>query len=130
MRLTRLLFVLLWVLAPVLAEAQQRVTVQVIAAGITTNTTSAAKEVPNGPKTFTGQVVCSSGACVQTQAIYGTNGPGATVANAMLICTITLTATTSDFDACAVTEVAYARYFVVTTSTSGTNATGAVYVAY
>lgn len=99
-----------------------------IATGITANTTSAVVDVPNGPKTFFGQVECTSGACAQTQAIYGTNYP--TAVKGVLICTITLTATTADYDACPVVTAAFPRYYVITTATSGTSATGAVYVSY
>jgi hypothetical protein len=105
-----------------------RVTVIPIATNLTTNTTSAVVEVPNGPKSVTGIVECTSGACTQTQAIYGTNYP--TAVNGILLCTITLTATTRDDDACPVITAAFSRYYVVTTNTSGTAATGAVYVAY
>ena len=115
-------------LIPSLVPAQQRVTVQPVSTGITTDTTSAVVEIPNGRKTFFGQVECSSGACVQTQAIYGTNYP--TAVNGVLLCTITLTATTADYDACPVITAAFPRYYVITTATSGTAATGAVYVSY
>lgn len=99
-----------------------------ISTGITTDTTSSVVDVPNGRKTFFGQVECTSGACVQTQAIYGTNYP--TAVKGVLICTITLTATTADYDACPVVTAAFPRYYVITTATSGTAATGAVYVSY
>lgn len=110
------------------AGAQSRVTVMPISTGITTDTTSAVVDVPNGRKTFFGQVECTSGSCVQTQAIYGTNYPSAV--KGVLLCTLTLTATTADYDACPVITAAFPRYYVITTSTSGTSATGAVYVAY
>jgi hypothetical protein len=124
----RWLLLTLFLLVPTWSHAQQRVTVEPIATGITTNTTSAVAKAPNGRKTFVGLVECSSGACVQTQAIYGTNYP--TAVNGVLLCTITLTATTRDDDACPVITAAFVNYYVVTTATSGTNATGAVYVAY
>lgn len=110
------------------AGAQSRVTVHPVATGITTDTTSAVVEAPNGRKTFFGQVECTAGACTQTQAIYGTNYPSAV--KGVLLCTIVLTATTADYDACPVITAAFPRYYVITTSTSGTSATGAVYVAY
>lgn len=112
------------------AAAQLKVTVKPISTGITTDTTSGVVSVPNGAKSVSGFVTCSAGACTQTQAIYGTNLPTATVAQAVLLCTITLSGTSTDFDACPVITAAFARFFVVTTSTTGTNATGAVYVAY
>lgn len=108
--------------------AQNRVTVHPVSTGITTDTTSAVVEAPNGRKTFFGQVECTSGACTQTRAIYGTNYP--TAVKGVLLCTIVLTATTADYDACPVVTAAFPRYYVITTSTSGTSATGAVYVAY
>ena len=111
-------------------NAQTTVVVRPISTGITTNTTSGVVNVPNGRKTFSAFVTCSAGACTQTLAIYGTNLPTATVAQSALICTITLSGTSTDFDACPVVTAAFARYFVVTTSTTGTGATGALYVAY
>lgn len=117
-------------LAPALGFTQQRVSVEVIASGLTSNTTSAAVAAPNGRKSFSGTVVCSSGACTQTQAIYGTNAPTADLTKAVLLCTLTLADTPSDFDACPVVTAAFARYFVVTSNTTGTNASGAIYVSY
>ena len=118
--------------APVWAVVETvgaRVHLVPIVTGVTTNTTSTVGiEVPAGPKTFYGQVVCSSGACAQTQAIYGATNKDA--ANGVLICTITLTATTRDDDACPVVTANFPFFYVVTTATSGTAATGAVYVAY
>ena len=110
------------------ASAQNRVTVLPVTTGVTTDTTSGVVEIPNGRKTFFGQVECTSGACVQTQAIYGTNYTSAV--KGVLLCTLTLTATTADYDACPVITAAFPRYYVITTSTSGTAATGGVYVAY
>lgn len=111
-------------------SAQNRVTVMPVTTGVTTDTTSAVVDVPNGRKSFSGYVTCTAGACTQTQAIYGTNLPTATVAQSYLLCTITLSGTSTDYDVCPVITAAFARVFVVTTSTTGTNATGAVYVAY
>ena len=110
------------------AGAQARVTIIPVSTGITTDTTSAVVDVPNGRKTFFGQVECTSGSCIQTQAIYGTNYT--TAVKGVLLCTLTLTATTADYDACPVITAAFPRYYVITTLTSGTAATGAVYVAY
>ena len=112
------------------ADAQLKVTVKPITTGVTSDTTSAPVAVPNGPKSVSGFVTCSAGACTQTQAIYGTNLATSTVAQAALLCTITLSGTSTDFDACPVITAAFARFFVITTSTTGTAATGAVYVAY
>lgn len=99
-----------------------------LSTGITTNTTSGVVDVPNGPKSIFGQVECTSGACAQTQAIYGTNYP--TAVKGVLICTMTLSGTTAVYDACPVVTAAFARYYVITTATSGTAASGAVYVSY
>jgi hypothetical protein len=73
-------------------------------------------------------VECTSGACAQTIEIYGTNYP--TAVKGVLLCTITLSDTTADYDACPVVTAAFPRYYVISSGTSGTNATGAVYVAY
>lgn len=104
------------------------VVVEVVTSGVTTNTTSGVKDVPNGPKSFYGQVVCSSGACTQTQQIYGTPYP--TAVNGILLCTLTLSGTPSAVDACPVVTAAFSRIYVVTTNTTGTAATGAVYAMY
>jgi hypothetical protein len=100
----------------------------VVTSGVTTNTTSTAALVPVGSKTFYGQVVCSSGACVQTQAIYGDIDSDA--ANGILLCTLTLSGTTRAQDACPVVTSAWSYIYVITTATSGTSATGAVYAMY
>lgn len=100
----------------------------VLASGVTTNATSTAVAGITGNKTFWGEVVCSSGACAQTQAIYGDRDNDG--ANGVLLCTITLSGTTRTQDACAVSTAAYPYYYVVTTATSGTSATGAVYAFY
>jgi hypothetical protein len=99
----------------------------IVASAITTNTTSTANIVPVGKKTFYGQVVCSSGACVQTQAIYGDIDSDA--ANGVLLCTLTLSATTRDQAVCVI-DASHSFYYVVTTATSGTAATGAIYAMY
>ena len=126
-----LVILFLCTLIPFLASAQNaRVVVMPLSTGITTDTTSAVLDVPSGRKTVSGFVSCTAGACTQTQAIYGTNFTTADTTKAQLLCTITLSGTSSDFDTCGVITAAFARFFVVTTSTTGTNATGAVYVSY
>lgn len=100
----------------------------VLASGITTDTTSAVSRAKSGRKTIFGEVVCTSGACVQTQAVYGTFYP--TAVNGVLLCTLTLSGTTRAQDACPVATFAFPRLYVITTATSGTAATGAVYVGY
>jgi hypothetical protein len=100
-----------------------------LASGVTTDTTAPAIAGVTGTKTFWGQVVCSSGACTQTQAIYGDIDDDE--ANGVLVCTITLSGTTRDQNAdCAGSTASYPYYYVITTNTSGTSATGAVYVLY
>ncbi|HEY9527312.1 MAG TPA: hypothetical protein VIR02_09535 [Anaerolineales bacterium] len=100
-----------------------------IANAITTNTTSAASVLPPVFKTFWGQVVCSSGACAQTQEIYGDIDDDGT--GGELLCTITLSGTTSARSTCGgAATTNYVYYYVVTTGTSGTGAAGAVYAIY
>lgn len=99
-----------------------------LASGVTTNTTSAAVSGVSGTKNFWGQVVCSSGACTQTQAIYGDIDNDA--ANGVLLCTITLSGTPRDQNGDCTGQANYPYYYVVTTNTSGTGATGAVYAHY
>lgn len=106
---------------------------QTIASNITTNATSTAMpaEVAQshnpGPKSFYGQVV-GTGAVTQTQAIYGDIDDDA--ANGILLCTITLSGTTRAQDACPVITAQFRYYYVITTNTTGTGATGAVYAMY
>jgi hypothetical protein len=104
------------------------VQVLTLATGITTNTTSPAMAGVSGNKTFWAEVICSSGACTQTVAIYGARTNSA--ANGLLLCTITLSGTPRDQDACAVSTAAYPYYYVVTTNTTGTGATGSVYAFF
>lgn len=106
---------------------------QTIASGLNSNTTSTARpaEIAAGdnpaPKSFYGQVV-GTGAVTQTQAIYGDIDSDA--ANGILLCTLTLSGTTRAQDACPVITATYAYYYVITTNTTGTGATGAVYAMY
>jgi hypothetical protein len=102
---------------------------KVLASGVTTNTTtSLIQNIPNGAKTLYGEVVCSSGTCTQTQQVFGTLY--ATAINGVLLCTLTLSATTRAQDACAVTSAAFPNLYITTTNTTGTAATGATYVLY
>lgn len=98
-----------------------------LASSVTTNTTSAAVALPVGYKTIYGQVV-GTGSVAQTQAIYGDIDNDA--ANGVLLCTLTLSGTTRAQDACPVITANFSYYYVVTTATSGTSATGAVYAMY
>lgn len=99
-----------------------------VAEDLTTNTTSTAQSVTADRKSFYGQVVCSSGTCTQTQAIYGDLDSDA--ANGILLCTLTLSGTTRAQDACPVITATFLYYYVITTNTSGTSATGTIYVMY
>ena len=97
-----------------------------IASGVTTNTTSSAVAGVTGTKTIWGEVVCSSGACAQTQAIYGARENGA--ANGLLLCTLTLSGTARAQDVCTGVTADYPYLYVITTNTSGTAAEGGTYV--
>lgn len=98
-----------------------------VTSSVTTNTTSTAVAVPVGSKTFYGQIV-GTGAVTQTQAIYGDIDNDA--ANGILLCTLTLSGTTRTQDACPVVTANFSYYYVITTNTTGTSATGAVYAMY
>lgn len=99
-----------------------------VAEDLTSDTTSTARQVPETSKSFYGQVVCSSGTCTQTQAIWGDLDSDA--ANGILLCTLTLSGTTRAQDACPVVTATFLYYYVVTTATTGTAATGTVYAMY
>lgn len=102
--------------------------VQLVAQNVTTDTTTSPVATPSGPKSFYANVICTSGACTQTVAIYGnwTNSNS----NGLLLCTITLSGTPRAQDACPVVTANFAYTYIVTTSTTGTSATGTVYVQY
>jgi hypothetical protein len=93
----------------------------------TANATTTAFALPTGSKSIYGQVA-GTGAVTQTQAIYGDVDNDA--ANVILLCTITLSGTTRTQDACPVFTANYKYYYIITTNTTGTSATGAVYVHY
>ena len=97
-----------------------------IASGVTTNTTSTPVAGVTGTKTIWGEVVCSSGACAQTQAIYGARENGA--ANGLLLCTLALSGTARAQDVCTGVTADYPYLYVITTNTSGTAAEGGTYV--
>lgn len=128
--LRRLLLLACFLAAMVdVASAQSLVSTRVVAGSLTTNTTSTAKnDIPDGPKTFYGEVVCTSGACAQTQQIYGSST--STTGNGILLCTLTLSGTTRAQDACPVITASFPWFYIVTTATSGTAATGGVYALY
>lgn len=99
-----------------------------VISAVTTNTTSTPLGLYVGPKTIYGQVVCSSGACTQTQALYGDVDNDA--ANGILLCTLTLSGTTRTQDACPPFSANYSYYYVITTNTTGTAASGSIYAQY
>lgn len=99
-----------------------------IMASVTTNTTTTAVGVPFGPKSFYGQVVCTAGACTQTQALFGDIDDDAT--NGVLLCTVTLSGTPRAQDACPVMSANFSYYYVTTTNTTGTAASGSLYAMF
>ncbi len=98
-----------------------------LAKNVTTDTTSGTTTLPPGAKTFYGEVI-GTGAVTQTQAIYGCMTSSAV--NGLLLATITLTDTTRDQDATPVATANFPFYYVITTNTTGTGATGNVYAIY
>lgn len=103
------------------------VTITTVMSGATSNATAASVGVSPGPKSFYGQV-SGTGAVTQTQAIYGDVDDDE--ANGVLLCTLTLSGTTKAADACPVVTANFAFYYVITTNTTGTGATGVVYAMY
>lgn len=101
----------------------------VMASAVTTNTTSAASDVPTGSKTIKA-VLTGTGAITQTIAIYGSDDNTYTAAVDALVCTLTLSGTTAVGDTCPVVTANFSYWFVVTTNTTGTSASGAVYAMY
>lgn len=93
-----------------------------------TDATSATSILPVGMKTFQGIVTCT-GTCVQTQKIYGTWLNSAVVASSALVCTLTISASTTASDWCA-TDRNFSYWFVVTTLTSGTTPLSGIFVQY
>jgi len=98
-----------------------------VLSNLTTNATSGVFRVPSGPKSFYGEVV-GTGAVTQTIAIYGT--PYNTATNGVLLGTLTLSGTTRDQDALAVMTGWFPYFYAITTNTTGTDATGALYAMY
>lgn len=93
-----------------------------------TDATTSAQILPTLKKTFHGIVTCT-GTCVQTQKIYGAYESSATVASSVLVCTLTMNASTTAVDYC-VTDVNFSYWFVVTSATSGTTPLAALLVQY
>ena len=98
-----------------------------VAQAVTTDTTSATFRLPSGVKSFYGEVA-GTGAVTQTQALYGTVYP--TAINGVLLGTLTLSGTTRDQAALPPITACFPYYYLITTSTSGTNATGNVWGMY
>lgn len=103
-----------------------RLTTVTMGAAATANGTTAAFAVPVGVKTFYGQV-SGTGSVLQTQTIYGDVDNDA--ANGVPVCVLVNSGTTRDQSSCRV-DAPFLYYYVVTTATSGTGATGVVYAAY
>lgn len=108
--------------------------IQVVATNVITDTTTSPVITPAGAKSFYATVVCTSLPCTQTIAIRG--NPINSNKYGLLICTITLTGATMPDgairgqDACPVVTANFTYTYVVTTNTTGTNATGTIYVQY
>lgn len=100
-----------------------------MASAVTTDTTSAAVALPTGSKSIYGSVT-GTGPITQTQKIYGGITSGVTSTTGILLCTLTLSGTTAVYDACPVMTANFLYYIVVTSSTSGTSASGTVTAMY
>lgn len=94
--------------------------------GVTTNTTSATFTLPAGAKTLLGKVE-GTGAVTQTQTLYGAYD--STAANGIRLASVTLSGTTKDVKRGS-GQVAedFPFYYVITTNTTGTGATGELIV--
>ena len=91
--------------------------------------TGTATTIPAGDITFHGIVTCT-GTCVQTQKIYGSFENSATVAKSVLVCTLTMNASTTAVDWCSVKQQPFYYYFVVTSNTSGTTPLAGLFAMY
>lgn len=100
-----------------------------MASAVTTDTTSSAVALPTGSKTIYGALT-GTGAITQTQKIYGGLTSGVTSTTGILLCTLTLSGTTAVYDACPVMTANFLYYIVVTSSTTGTSASGTVTAMY
>lgn len=127
-RLVSLVGMAMGVLLAALTAMAALTTIVTIMSGVTTNTTTVPTTLPAGYKSFMGEVQCSSGACTQTQAIYGDVDQDSQ--NGILLCTITLSGTPRAQDACPVITASFAFYYVVTSNTTGTGATGGLVAMY
>ncbi len=93
-----------------------------------TDATGTANLLPTGVKNFHGIVTCT-GTCVQTQKIYASYESSATVAKSILVCTLTISGTTTATDYCK-TDFPASYWFVVTSATSGTTPLAGLFVQY
>jgi hypothetical protein len=91
--------------------------------------TGTATTLPASTITFHGIVTCT-GTCVQTQKIYGSFENSATVAKSVLVCTLSMNASTTAVDWCKVGPQPFAYYFVVTSGTSGTTPLAGLFAQY
>ena len=94
-----------------------------------TDATTTPQILPTGRKTFTGRITCT-GACVQTQKIYGTWRSTADNTLDDLVCTIVLNKATADQASCIPTETNFSYWYVTTTLTSGTTPLAGIFVQY
>lgn len=104
----------------------------VMAAAVTTNTTSTSVALPVGNKSIYGSVA-GTGAITQTQEIWSglTSGFTPTVAGGgVKLCTLILSGTTFAGDQCGVITAAGLFYKILTSSTTGTGASGDVTAMY
>ncbi len=99
-----------------------------MATAVTTNTTSTAVALPVGSKTMYGSVD-GTGTVTQIQSIYGGITSGVTSTTGELLCVLNLSGTTHAHASCNVTTP-WLFYIVVTTSTTGTSASGVVTAMY
>jgi hypothetical protein len=98
-----------------------------LVAGDATPTTPVA--LPVGSKTIYGSVD-GTGAVTQTQKVYGGLTNGVTATTGELLCTLTLSGTTHAHAVCPPITANFLFYMVVTSSTTGTSATGVVTAMY
>lgn len=97
---------------------------------VTTDTTSASITLPTGPKSVYA-VLTGTGAITQTIKIYSGVATGFTPSTeGILLCTLTLSGTTTVADQCPVITAPGLFYKQVTSSTSGTSASSTTVVQY
>ncbi|TSA51349.1 MAG: hypothetical protein D4R44_08160 [Actinobacteria bacterium] len=109
--------------------AQAGVQSAVMVSGVTTNTSIVMTQPPKGPKSFFGQVD-GTGAISVTLEVWGGFDTAASITNKILLCTITLSGTTTAQDACPVVTANFPVLMVQSLSITGTGATAKVLVGY